>query len=154
MANHDCPCGSGLATKVCCAPYHRGDQEAPDARALMASRYAAFALKQADYLWHTLDAEHEDRARPHTEVLASIRRACASNRYMGLRILDHAPPDESGVARVLFVARVFEKGRDRSFVERSDFRHDGIGWRYWRGDGALLATIGDVAGLTIATFRV
>ena len=152
MAASDCPCGSALPYRACCGPLHRGEREAADARALMASRYAAFATKQVDYLWRTLDPEHEDRARPRAEVLAGIRRSCETNRYMGLRILDHAPPDAAGVARVLFVARVFERGKDHSFVERSEFRHDGVGWRYWRGDGAMVEQIANVDGLTLATF--
>jgi uncharacterized protein YchJ len=36
--------------------------------------------------------------------------------------------------RVTFAARVFRKGRDLSFVERSEFLRDGDGWRYVRGD--------------------
>lgn len=152
MAARDCPCGSALPYRACCGPLHRGEREAADARALMASRYAAFATKQLDYLWRTLDPEHEDRARPQAEVLAGIRRSCETNRYMGLRILDHAPPDAAGVARVLFLARVFERGKDRSFVERSEFRHDGVGWRYWRGDGAMVAQLASVDDLTLATF--
>ena len=152
MAARDCPCGSALPYRACCGPLHRGEREATDARALMASRYAAFATRQVDYLWRTLDPEHEDRARPQAEVLAGIRRSCETNRYMGLRILGHAPPDASGVARVLFVARVFERGKDRSFAERSEFRHDGVGWRYWRGDGAMVAQIANLEGLTLETF--
>ena len=42
---------------------------------------------------------------------------------------------ESGkpIARVLFHARVTRLGKDMSFVERSEFRHDGTGWRYLSG---------------------
>jgi SEC-C motif-containing protein len=152
MAARDCPCGSAVPYRECCGPLHRGGREAADARALMASRYAAFATKQVDYLWRTLDAEHEDRARPRAEFLAGVRRSCETNRYMGLRILDDAPADAAGVARVLFLARVFERGKDRSFVERSEFRHDGVGWRYWRGEGAMVAQIANVDGLTLDTF--
>ena len=42
-----------------------------------------------------------------------------------LRILDAEAPDAAGIARVLFTARVFERGKDRSFAECSEFRHDG-----------------------------
>jgi SEC-C motif-containing protein len=152
MASRDCPCGSGAPYRACCAPFHRSEREAPDATALMRSRYAAFATKEIEYLWRTLDPEHDDRARPKDEVLRELRAACATHKYMGLRIVDAAPADVAGIARVLFAARVFERGKDRSFVELSEFRHDGAGWRYLRGDGALLASIADVDALTIDTF--
>ncbi|MCC6521872.1 MAG: SEC-C domain-containing protein [Polyangiaceae bacterium] len=148
-----CPCGSGRKYAACCAPLHRGEREAPDAETLMRSRYAAFARKEVDYLWRTLHPDHEDRAEDERTVKDALREACARHKYMGLRILDRRAPDEAGVARVLFLARVFEQGHERSFVELSEFAHDGAGWRYLRG---RLVPVGVVAGdpeaLTIATF--
>ncbi len=134
-----CPCSSGLAYDRCCGPYHRGERAAPDPPALMRSRYSAFALREAEYLHRTLHPEHEDRSRLKDVVLRSIRESASRHRYPGLRVIDHEGPDEGGIARVLFHARVFEKGRDRSFVELSDFAHDGEGWRYLRGEGLPLA---------------
>jgi len=49
-----CPCGSGLAHARCCARWHAGEA-APDAEALMRSRYSAYVTGDADYLlatWH------------------------------------------------------------------------------------------------------
>jgi len=49
-----------------------------------------------------------------------------------IRIIDgdgHIFEDGEGIARVLFLARIFEKGREGSFVELSEFAHDGVGWR-------------------------
>lgn len=83
-----------------------------------------------------MHADHDDRARPKEEALRDLRDACTQHRYMGLRILETRAPDANGVARVLFAAKVFERGREMSFVELSEFRHDGEGWRYVRGDGA------------------
>jgi SEC-C motif-containing protein len=100
----------------------------------MRSRFSAFASKQPAYLWRTLHADHEDRARSEVDVLRDLRSACATNRYLGLRVLEMWPPDDAGVARVLFAARVFRKGTDISFTERSEFLHDGTGWRYLRGE--------------------
>jgi SEC-C motif domain protein len=150
---HDCPCGSGRRYDACCRPFHRGDREPPDAEALMRSRYAAFARKDADYLWRTLHPDHEDRQRDQAEVIRQIRASAGALRYMGLTILDRRGPDGEGLAQVLFLARIFEKGQDRSFVELSDFAHDGDGWRYLRGETAPAGRIqGDPARLTIATF--
>jgi SEC-C motif-containing protein len=101
----------------------------------MRSRYSAFALREVEYLWRTLHPEHPDRARPKEEVLRELRAVCGAHKYPRLHVLDRQPPDETGKAVVLFYARIFETGKDRSFVERSEFRHDGTGWRYLTGDG-------------------
>jgi SEC-C motif-containing protein len=52
-----CPCLSGNGYAECCARLHRGDARAATAEMLMRSRYAAFAVGDADYLlrtWHPL----------------------------------------------------------------------------------------------------
>ena len=132
---------------------HRGQAEATCAEALMRSRYAAFAAKEAEYLWRTLHPDHEDRSSAKSDVIASVRAACGANRYMGLDVIDREAPDAQGIARVLFAAKVFSKGSDRSFVELSEFAHDGEGWRYLRGDGAHPSELGDRTTLSIASFR-
>ncbi|MGA9520218.1 MAG: YchJ family metal-binding protein [Myxococcaceae bacterium] len=134
MAATLCPCSSGRRYSECCAPFHKGLKEAPTPSELMRSRYSAFALKQVDYLWRTLHPDHPDRRRPEDEVKRELRKAFSTFKYPGLKILDAAGPGEDGAAYVLFHAQVFEKGRDRSFVERSEFRHDGTGWRYLAGE--------------------
>jgi SEC-C motif-containing protein len=49
---------------------------------------------------------------------------------------------------------MFQKGRDVSFVECSDFSHDGEGWRYLAGSPVLMRDLRTpLAGLTIARFR-
>lgn len=129
----ECPCCSSAPYATCCAPYHHGEREAPTPRALMRSRYAAYAIKLAPYIYRTLHATHADRQRPESEVMREIRDATSTLRFMQLAVLDHEDPHTDGLARVLFYARVFEKGQNRSFVELSDFLHDGEGWRYVRG---------------------
>lgn len=152
-APRDCPCTSGRPYGACCGPFHRGEREAPDAEALMRSRFAAFALKDAAYLVRTLHPDHEDRQRPEAELLRELKASAGAFRYMGLDILDKRAPDEGGIAEVLFLARVFQKGRDLSFVERSAFAHDGAGFRYLRGEAVPLARLsGDPGALTLASF--
>lgn len=153
MPADDCPCTSGLPYRDCCRPFHKRQREAATPEALMRSRYAAFARKEAGYLLHTLHAGHPDRKQPEAEMLKAIRASTAAFRYLGLSILDQRPADARGIAQVLFYARIFEKGRDRSFVELSDFSHDGKGFRYI--DGKLLLTAGmkgDPRALTIESF--
>jgi SEC-C motif-containing protein len=137
-----CPCGSGAKYASCCRPLHRGEREAPDAEALMRSRFAAFAQREIAYLLRTLHVDHEDRRMGEPSILASLRETASAHRYMGLSILDRDGPDPDGIARVLFRAKVFHKGQDLSFVELSSFKHDGAGWRYLRGEGIPARTIG------------
>jgi SEC-C motif-containing protein len=132
----DCPCHSGLRYAACCAPAHRGQREAATPEVLMRSRYAAFALGLGEYLWNTLAEAHPDRALPrdtHVEALSHSRR---DQRFLGLSILHASTEGETG--EVLFYARIFSRGLDRSFVELSSFRREGSAWRY--ADGLLLPT--------------
>lgn len=112
----------------------------------MRSRFAAFAIGDAQYLWRTLHPDHEDRARGAVDKNDALRRwrgASRALKYMRLTILDARD------ARVLFLAAVFEKGRDRSFVELSTFAHDGAGWRYLAGEARDVQDASEAAGLTI-----
>lgn len=149
----DCSCCSGAPYASCCAPFHRGEREAPTPEALMRSRFAAYANKLAPYIYRTLHANHDDRNRPEAEVLREIRDATSTLRFMHLAILDREAPNEEGLARVLFYARVFEKGQNRSFVELSDFLHDGVGWRYVRGRQAAAAKLNHPERLDIPQFN-
>lgn len=143
-----CPCASGEPYARCCEPFHRGEREAPTPSALMRSRYAAFAKAHADYLWRTLHPQHPDRDAPEDLARRAIRASAQAHRYPGLTVLDAQPPGDDGLARVLFFARVFQKGRDRSFSECSEFAHDGVGWRYLRG----VTRAGPPPAATIAEF--
>lgn len=149
----DCPCSSGLPYARCCAPYHRGEKEAADPEALMRSRFAAYARREAGYIWRTLHPNHEDRKRPEADVLREIREATQTLRFMRLVVLDRQAPDEEGLAHVLFYVRVFEKGQNRSFIEKSDFKHDGAGWRYLRGKQLLPSRVPNPEKLTMAEFE-
>jgi SEC-C motif-containing protein len=148
-----CPCTSGRPYAGCCEPLHRGVREADTPEALMRSRFSAFALRDADYLARTLHPDHEDRALPQADLVRRIKASASAFKYMALEILDRRDPGEDGIAQVLFLARVFEKGKERSFVELSDFAHDGEGWRYLRGVALPVARVhGDPMALTVAAF--
>ena len=145
-AGKACPCTSGRAYAACCRPFHRGEREAETPVSLMRSRFAAFAVGDAEYLWRTLHAEHEDRALAKDQVVAALRSTSSSLRFMRLTIVDAKD------TQVLFLAAVFEKGQDRSFVELSTFGHDGTGWRYLGGNASPALDAKKVASLTIETF--
>jgi SEC-C motif-containing protein len=119
----------------------------------MRTRFAAFAMKDAEYLVRTMHADHEERALPRETLLRILKASASTHKYMGLSILDTREPDDRGIARVLFLANLFEKGRDRSFVELSEFAYDGEGWRYLRGTMIPIERVeGDASALTIDRF--
>jgi SEC-C motif domain protein len=104
----------------------------PDApAALMRSRYCAYALNLAPYLMKTLARGHEDRAMPEAELLKALQYGAQTRKFMGLTILRSDAKDDRG--HVLFIARVFEKGRDCSFAELSHFVLEEGAWRYLSG---------------------
>ena len=93
----------------------------------MRSRYAAFALGLGEYLVRTLAAGHPDRDLPAAAFVQELSRAHQRQRFLGLRILHVA------AGEIMFYARIFEKGADRSFVELSEFVQEGAAWRYAAG---------------------
>ena len=98
----------------------------------MRSRYAAFALGLGEYLVRTLAATHPDRALPPHELAPDLSRARQRQRFTGLRIVRTASSGDAG--QVLFLARIFERGVDRSFGELSTFVREAGGWRYASGE--------------------
>ena len=160
-----CPCTSTLPYAACCGPLHRLEREAEDAPALVRSRYSAFALGEIEYLYRTLHSEHADKAQhARDRVLAALRAASGALKYMGLTFLDQRTPvagDARGFAQVLYLARVFRKGTDVSFLELADFEREpselasGGAFRYLAGKvrDASAGTSSSRVGLTIGAFE-
>ena len=97
----------------------------------MRSRYAAYALGLGGYLVKTLAKTHPDLDLPRDDLVRTLSRAKERQRFTGLRVLHHASEEKTG--EVLFLARIFERGQDRSFAELSDFVREAGGWRYASG---------------------
>lgn len=153
MPKTPCPCTSGKMLDDCCGPYLAGTAEAPTPEALMRSRFTAFALKDPEYLWRTLADAHPDRQQSKDEVMYALRRSSREAKFRRLDVLDTAPADSGGVARVLFLATLFHKGIEASFVELSDFVHEHGGWRYRSGLLRAKPQIkGDPLALRIGSF--
>ncbi len=100
----------------------------------MRSRYAAFALGLGEYLVKTLASTHPDLEAPRDELARTLGMACTRQRFVGLRILSATTSPDGGSGEVLFYARIFERGADRSFAERSSFVDEAGAWRYERGE--------------------
>lgn len=129
-----CPCGGGEYAG-CCGPLHTGERDAGSPEQLMRSRYSAFAVQDADYLFRTLHTGHPDRegGQDGSAFIEGLRASFGQLRYGGLKVLDCAAPDAHGTAQVLFLARVSQHRLDRSFVEQSDFAQEDGQWRYLAG---------------------
>jgi SEC-C motif-containing protein len=97
----------------------------------MRSRYAAFALGLGEYLVETLADAHPDRALPARELARELSRTRERLRYLGLTIVHASASGDEG--EVLFFARIFERGADRSFAELSRFVREAGAWRYASG---------------------
>jgi SEC-C motif-containing protein len=93
----------------------------------MRSRYTAFALGLGEYLVDTLASSHPDRDLPREALVTKLSGVKDRQRFLGLRIV-RAEGNE-----VLFDARIFERGEDRSFAELSTFVRDDGRWAYASG---------------------
>lgn len=122
----DCPCGRALPYAQCCGLYVEDFEglPAPDAEALMRSRYSAFVLERADYL----RATWRESKRP------SQIRFDPGVKWLGLEVRDFKVIDADH-AEVEFVARQRDhSGRAVRLHERSRFVREDGRWYYVDGD--------------------
>jgi SEC-C motif domain protein len=123
----------------------------------MRSRFSAFALGLGDYLVDTLAADHPDHAAPRELLARELSRVHERRRFLGLMILYVTPPSAAAEreGEVLFHARIFERGADRSFAELSTFVREPGGWRYASGiaaEAARLPPAHEIGSLTRERF--
>lgn len=114
-----CPCGSGKIYAHCCEPYLSGAKLAPDAQALMRSRYTAYTLEDEAYLqktWH-----------PTTRPEKIIRQQ-ESCKWIGLNVISHHQEEQT--ATVEFIARYKLNGRAEKIHEISRFVFEDGQWFY------------------------
>jgi SEC-C motif domain protein len=121
-----CPCGLPVPYADCCGRYHAGPLhlQAPDAEALMRSRYSAFVNGLPDYLLATWHAS----TRP-----ATLEPDPPGLRWLGLDVRRHASQDADH-ATVEFVARSKLGGRAQRLHETSRFVREDGRWFYVDGE--------------------
>ncbi len=124
-SDQSCPCGSGGVFSACCLPLHTGERQAQTAEQLMRSRYSAFAVGDADYLWRSW----HPRTRPESvEIDAGVM-------WTGLevvRCVGGGPGDDRG--EVEFLASYREGQRTGTLHELSRFAVRARRWFYLDGD--------------------
>jgi SEC-C motif-containing protein len=123
----ECPCGSGNAYQACCEQYHIGIA-APNAEALMRSRYSAYVLKLEAYLLKTW---HPD-TRP-----TDLNLNQDPLKWLGLQVKKYKQINENH-AVVEFVARYKHadnlSGRAERLHETSQFERINTSWYYMSGE--------------------
>lgn len=125
-----CPCGRTAAGRpltwaTCCGRYVDAfdTRPAPDAEALMRSRYSAFVAERADYLqatWHPLTCPDPLDLEPGV-------------KWLGLEVRRHRVLDADR-SEVEFVARSRVAGRGQRLHETSRFVREGGRWYYLDGE--------------------
>jgi SEC-C motif domain protein len=124
-----CPCGLQAAGRVlafaqCCGRWLAPGAAAPDAQALMRSRYTAYVLQDEAYLlatWHPSTRPASAAWEPGT-------------RWLGLEVRRHQAIDAQH-AEVEFVARCRQGGgKAQRLHERSRFVREEARWYYVDGD--------------------
>ncbi|UUZ62350.1 hypothetical protein LP417_19645 [Polaromonas sp. P1-6] len=127
-----CPCGrlgasrKPLAFAQCCGRYldDFAASPAPDAEALMRSRYSAFVRERADYLLATW---HASQRPPSIDFDPGVK-------WLGLEVRQHRELDVTH-AEVEFVARQKSPGSPAVRLhERSRFVREDGRWYYVDGD--------------------
>lgn len=122
-----CPCRIPSAQPLyadCCGRFHATAAPAPDAEALMRSRYSAYVLGLSDYLLATWHAS----TRP-----ATLEPDPAGLRWLGLEVRRHVVVDADH-ASVEFVARSKLGGRAHRLHELSRFVREDGRWHYVDGE--------------------
>jgi SEC-C motif-containing protein len=125
-AQAPCPCGTTRRYAAWCGRWHAGalHLQAPDAEALMRSRYSAYVLGLGDYLLATWHPSTRPPGQPVFEP---------GQRWLGLEVRRHeAESDERAV--VEFVARCKLGGRATRLHETSRFVREAGRWYYVDGD--------------------
>ena len=119
-----CPCGSGAALGACCGRWHDGPSRlaAPDAEALMRSRYSAYVLGLVPYLLETW----------HPSTRPAALELDPATKWLGLEVRAHRRDDAAG-ATVEFVARCRTHGRATRLHETSRFVREAGRWLYVDG---------------------
>ncbi|OVZ59111.1 hypothetical protein CDO44_13150 [Pigmentiphaga sp. NML080357] len=120
-----CPCGLGKPYRSCCGRWHEGPArlQAPDAPALMRSRYSAYVLGLHDYVlatWH-----------PSTRP-AALDPDPPGLKWLGLEVRRSGLID-AGHSSVEFVARSKLAGRAHRLHEISRFVLEDGRWYYLDG---------------------
>ncbi|QPH39655.1 YchJ family protein [Pedobacter endophyticus] len=119
----DCPCGSSLQYQNCCQPYHLKARTAPTAEALMRSRYSAFVMANAEYLYETT---HVTKRKGNSKD--AYLKSAKNTKWLKLEIVS------AGFDTVEFKAYYLDKSFQTDVLhEKSSFKLENGQWYYVDG---------------------
>ena len=121
-----CFCGSTQSYTDCCEPFHLATRYAQTPEQLMRSRYSAYVVKNADYIYITY--AHEKRSENPVKEIKEFANSC---RFTKLTILNSSDNVNEGI--VEFKAHYFHQNLYCELHEKSKFIKEDEQWRYLDG---------------------
>ncbi|GAA60210.1 SEC-C motif domain protein [Pseudoalteromonas sp. BSi20652] len=122
-----CVCGSQQNYADCCEPLHLAIQQAKTPEQLMRSRYSAYVLKNAKYVYQTY-AINKQQENPIKE----IKDFADSCRFIKLTVINSG--HENNQEFVEFKAHYFYQNLYCELNEKSQFIKEDGQWRYLDGE--------------------
>jgi SEC-C motif-containing protein len=120
----NCYCGNKLAYNNCCQPYHLKLVAAPTPEALMRSRYSAFVVANADYLYETT---HSSKRKTNSKN--AYLKSAKNTKWLKLEIVN------SSFDKVEFKAYYLnQKFETEVLHEKSNFKLEEGKWYYVDGE--------------------
>ncbi|NMM40253.1 YchJ family protein [Pseudoalteromonas arctica] len=127
LTNSNCLCGNQYSYQDCCQKLHLGTEQATTAEQLMRSRYVAYALKNAKYIYQTY-AQEKQAENPVKEI-ADFANSC---RFIKLAVIN--TEQQQSNAEVEFCVSYFYQSLFCQLHERSSFIKEDGQWRYLDGE--------------------
>ena len=132
-----CYCGSNITFNQCCQPFHMGTALPKTPEALMRSRYSAYAVNDAHYIYNTYA-----NAKKNDNPLDDITQWAQQTQWLKLKIknasahsLDNISSEK--LATVSFDAYYQHNHQFYKMSECSRFVIEQDQWRYLEGDVAV-----------------
>lgn len=124
-----CPCGSNKPLNDCCGAVI-SNHAAKTALALMKSRYTAYSISEAQYLYDTTHATHRAEYK-----IESIEQWSKENAWTKLEIISTEHGSVSDTRGVVEFKAYFTdaKGKSQVHHERSRFQKEDEKWYYLDG---------------------
>ena len=121
-----CLCGSQQEYADCCEPLHLAKQQAQTPEQLMRSRYTAYVLKNAKYVYQTYASEKQ--AENPVKEIKDFANSC---RFINLDVISAHHDEDKG--EVEFKAQYFYQSLFCELHEKSQFIKENAQWRYLDG---------------------
>lgn len=134
----NCLCGSNFDKNECCMPIISGTKAAKSPEQLMRSRYTAYAIKNASYLFNTYALKSQK-----SQSITEIKQWAEQTKWLKLIVIDASPyptmdlvtsVDKLPIPTVTFSAHYILQNKIFTMTEKSNFIIENGEWRYLDGD--------------------